>query len=214
MATVALRERATQRQGWQPDRRASTLLAFLVAMLVCLGFLGLLYRPAQPVADRHAISLLLQAPLTAKKPRYRFTRTARPRPLAPMAPQSLQIPPPTTLETLQDLLDAGTKGYPEEQETNGVFIQPPRSYDELSRALRAPEKPATLQQGESYRSEYGDTIVKSGGGCAAMHEVQVGPAAKAVVGSPVPCPGSYLPTLEDRLSAWANKVKARQRPPP
>lgn len=214
MVVVALRERATQGQGWQPDRRASTVLAFLAAMLVCLGFLGLLYRPAQTIARHGATTLFLQAPLIAKARRYQFLHTQQVQPLSPIVPQRLQISPPTTLETPQGLLDAGTRGYPEEQGANGVFIQLPERYDELSRALRAPEKSWTLQQGEGYRSAYGDAIVKSGDGCAAMREVLVAPGgAKALVGFAVPCPGSYLPTMEDGLSAWAKKVKAGQSPP-
>ena len=127
----------------------------------------------------------------------------------------MQIPRPTTLETPQDLLDAGTKGFPEEQRANGVFVMEPRAYDELSRALRARDKSRTLQQGEGYRSAYGGAIVKSGDGCAAMQEVQVAPGGiKALVGFAVPCPGSYLPTMEDELSAWAKKVKGKQLPPP
>lgn len=212
---VALREQAPHGQGWQPDRRASTMLALLAAILVCLGFLGLLYRPAQPIVSRRVTSLFLQTPLSTKTARRQFVHTPQLRSPAPVTPQMLQIPPPIVLETLQDLLDAGTRGYPQEQWANGVFVQQPQPYDELSLALREQDKPRTSQQGEGYRSEYGGAIVKSGSGCAAMQEVQVAPGgAKALVGFAVPCPGEHRPTIGDQLADWAKKVRAEQLPPP
>ncbi|HEV2321926.1 MAG TPA: hypothetical protein VGT42_06125, partial [Gammaproteobacteria bacterium] len=109
MVAVALKERAAQDQGWQPDRRTTAVLAFLAAILLCLGFLGLLYRPAQPTLDRHATPLFLQTLPALKTIRHQFKHTVRPRALTPMTVQSLRIPAPTVLETLQDLLYIGTK---------------------------------------------------------------------------------------------------------
>jgi hypothetical protein len=100
----------------------------------------------------------------------------------------------------------------------GVFLETPEERDsDLARALRAPEKSATMKEGQTYHSLYGDTVMKApGGGCASLQEQQgsSSPTNKYIVGFSVFCPGEYRPTMGDALAAWAKKRKAHQPTPP
>lgn len=85
-------------------------------------------------------------------------------------------------------------------------------YSDLNRALEAPRAPATMQNGQSFRSEYGYVVVKAGGRCAALQTIQhlsLSPSVHPTVAFPIPCPGEYQPSMGDELDAWANKEKKK-----
>lgn len=196
--------------GWQPDRRASLGLALAGAALLGLSFVALLYRPAGGTSPT-SFTLSVLKPPEAQKPAPRSRPSlsvpvlSTPVPLAPLPP----IPGTLFLqEQVDQVVRESAAG-----NVNGPFLAPARPDDPLTQALQASEKPSTLGKGESYRSSYGDTIVKSGGGCTSMQQVQVGPTAKAGVGFMVPCPGEYRPTMTDALSEWASKRAAQNTPP-
>jgi len=197
--------------GWRPDPRASAALACCAAAIVCLAFLGLLYRPATGAKPVLLSLSVVRAPAT---------RRTLPRvPSLPAAgahislPHLEPLPPIPGFIFLQEQVDAAVRDTVLSGQT-GPFLAPPaQKYDELDRALQAPSKPGVMREGEGYRSPYGYTIVKSGGGCAAMEQVEVGPVAKANVGFIVPCPGGKGSDMTDALAAWAAK-RAEVIPPP
>lgn len=84
-------------------------------------------------------------------------------------------------------------------------------YSDLYHALSAPPPPPTMRNGDAYRSIYGFPVVKSGGRCLALENIQIGlsPSAHVTVGFGVPCPGEYKPSMADELKAWADKQAAR-----
>ncbi len=195
--------------GWQPDPRASLGLAFAGSLLVCLTFLGLLYRP---VTGSHPVLFTLSvihAPAAqARAPHVRPQLSA---PAAEPLPVLAPLPPIPGFILLQEQIDQVVR----ETATGGQrgpFLPSP-AQSELSRALQAPEKPGTLKEGESYRTNYGDAIVKSGSGCTSLQQLEIGPVAKAQIGFMVACPGERKPTMADALTQWAHK-RAEQSPPP
>ncbi len=195
--------------GWQPDPRASLGLACAAAALLCLAFLGLLYRPATGSPPALLTLSVVHGPRAqrpARRPGPHLSAPAMsvPTPLAPLPP----IPGFTLLQAEVDEVVRETASVAQ----GGAFLAPPAPSD-LSRALQAPEKPATLQQGQSYRTEYGNAIVKSGGGCTELQELQIGPVAKAQIGFMVACPGERKPTMADALAQWSSQ-RAEQSPPP
>jgi hypothetical protein len=198
--------------GWEPDRRASLGLALAAGGILCLAFLGLLYRP---VTGSRPAFLSLSVIHAASQ--LHATRPQRAPAAAPssLTPQPLvPLPPIPGFTLLQQQVDSAVRDTVLGGQSGPFLMPPAQKYDELDRALRARDKPWTLQQGESYRNESGDTIVKSGGGCAAMHEVQVTPGgAKALVGFAVSCPGEDQPSMADALAQWAEK-RAALNPPP
>lgn len=201
------------RKDWEPDWRVSLAVAAVSAALLGAFFLALLHGP-RPGTNRAIMSLSL-ASLPKSRP-----RSHRPVPRAPMpsAAATQLLKPAVTLplpDMQQSVLDAARETA--ESIHPGVFLEAPEERDsDLARALRAPEKPMEMQQGQSYRSLYGDTIVKTGGGCVSEQELQTGPspANKVMMGFMVPCPGEYRPTMGDALTSWAGKVAKKQPVPP
>lgn len=206
---LAARSTFRSSDGWRPDPRVSLGLACGAAVLLCLAFLGLLYRPA--TGNRPALLTLsvINEPRVQSAPRRAGPRLAAPATALP--PALTPLPPIPGFTLLQEQVDQVAR---ETASTGqgGSFLVPPAPSD-LSRALQAPEKAATLQQGQSYRTEYGDAIVKSGGGCTKLQQLQIGPVAKAQIGFMVACPGERKPTMADDLAQWSAK-RAGQSPPP
>lgn len=201
--------------GWRPDRRASLALAFGAALLLCGGFLELLYKPLSMDVDRRPFSLSLAAmPSIRRLPgNPKVAQLAAP-PIAALPPLQPLPPIPESTILQEQAITAG--GSPlQEESSNGVFLQPlEQKYDDLHQALQAPAKPRSLKRGESYRSIYGETIMKSaGGGCSAQHGVQTGatPDVQTPVGFMVSCPGEYQPSMADQLAEWAKKIQ-KQNP--
>ena len=196
--------------------RASVVLALACAVVLFYSFLGLLHKPAAPDAGAlMSLSLVTPPPAPVKThPRRSLTRAAAPTVTIP-PPHVEALPPAVNLATLQQQVDAAVRETVRSQQSTGLFLIPPtQRYDDLDRALQALPKPGALRDGEGYRSAYGQTIVKSGDGCAAEQEVQIGPGGKAQVGFMVPCPGEYHPTMADGLAEWAKKVAKGNLPPP
>ena len=203
--------------GWQPDLRASLALALGCAVVLFYSFLGLLHKPAAPdTGALMSLSLVTPAPPPVRAhPRRPVSKAAAPTVTIP-PPHVEALPPAVNLATLQKQVDAAVRETVQSQQSAGVFLVPLAGrYDDLYRALRAPPKSATLRDGESYRSLYGQTIVKSGDHCTQEQEVQVSPTgAKATVGFVVPCPGEYHPSMADALAQWAEKVAKGNPSPP
>lgn len=202
------------RDDWQPDRRVSLGLAAASAALLGVCFIALLHGP-RPETNRAIMSLSF-----ASLPRS-IPHLHRPVPQVPVPamalPQTLKPVVALPLPDLhQSMLDAAKQTA--ESMRPGVFLEAPAERDnDLARALRAPDKPATLQEGQSYRTLYGNTVMKGiGGGCASVEELQASPSPtnKAMVGFSVPCPGEHRPTMADALAAWANKVARQNTTPP
>lgn len=204
--------------SWQPDLRASLGLALGCAVILFYSFLGLLHKPAEP--DAGASMSLTLAPFPAE-PKDRRPRRSAPKPPAPaasIAPLNVEpMPPALDLAILQQQADTAVRDTVQQQQSAGPFLMPPaQRYDDLDRALQALPKPGSKRAGESYRSMYGQTIVKSGDNCTAEQEVQIGPSSgvKARVGFAVACPGEYHPSMADGLAEWARKVAKGNLPPP
>jgi len=197
------------RGGWQPDPRASLSLAAIAAALLGLAFLGLLYRPV--AAPRPA--LLTLSIVHTPTVRHAAGRAAAPTPtqvpVVPL-PELEPLPPVGGTQVLPEQVEAAARAVARTDQ-GGAFLIPAPS--ELEKALKAPEKPAALQEGEGYHSVYGYSILKSGEGCTKLQEVQVGPVAKATVGFVVSCPGKDRATLADGVEQWAEK-RAAANPPP
>jgi hypothetical protein len=201
-------------KDWQPDRRVSLGLAAVSAALLGVSFTALLHGP-RPETNRAIMSLSLASlPKSAAHPHRRVPQppvptTAVPQPLKP----DVALPLP---DLQQSLLDAARETAASMRP--GVFLEAPAERgSDLTRALRAPEKPGVMQEGQSYRSLYGDTVMKApGGGCASMQELQASPSPtnKVMVGFSVPCPGEYHPTIGDALTAWAGEVVKKKPAPP
>jgi len=86
----------------------------------------------------------------------------------------------------------------------------------LQRALIAPRKPASMQDGESYRSLYGGVMLKSDGLCSELQTIQMGPSPSNRVTLAFPghhCAGDYQPSMGDELSKWVDQ-EALKHPPP
>ena len=202
--------------AWRPDPRASLTLALGVAVILCFAFVGLLYRRATATNNPALLSLSV-VHTSARKvslPHVIRPPVAEASPLIPPPPME-PLPPVPGFILLQEQVDAAVRDTVLSGLSTGPFLMPPaQRYDDLDRALQAPSKPGALRDGEGYRSLYGDKIVKSGDGCAAMEQVQVGPAAKADVGFIVPCPGGYRPNMADQLAEWADKRAQLEQQPP
>jgi hypothetical protein len=207
-----MRGRSWTGVGWEPDRRASLGLALAAGTLLCLAFLGLLYRPLKGSSPAFLSLSVIHTPLRSRAVRPRRAPVAGPSVLPP--PRIEPLPPVPGFILLQQQVDSAVQGTVLGGQSEPFLMPPAQKYDELDRALRARDKPWNLQQGESYRSEYGDSLVKSGGGCAAMHEIQVTPGGvKATVGFAVPCPGEDQPSMADQLAEWADKRAQEAKPP-
>ncbi len=217
LADISMQSRMPQQAAWRPDPRASLALAFGALVLASGGFLVLLYKPVAD-SNRMPFSLLLvAAPPAHKVPADRRPRTPVAQPVLAPPPPREPVPPALDLTTLQLQVATVVRETVQNQSGTGPFLQvPTQKYDDLDRALPAPSKLSTLKQGESYRSNYGETILKSGEGCTAEQEVQTGvtPANHTTVGFMVPCPGEYQPSMADQLAEWAKKIRKEQLPPP
>lgn len=200
---------AAEPGGWRPDPRATLTLAGCGAVVLCLAFLGLLYRPI--TGNRPALLTLsvIHGPRVESPARRPGPHLVAPAPVLP--PALTPLPPIPGFTLLQEQVDEAVRETVSAGQGSSFLL--PSAPSDLSRALQAPEKPATLQQGQSYRTEYGNAIVKSGQGCTAMQQVQVGPVAKAGVGFMVPCPGEYRPGMADALADWADKRAQGTKPP-
>lgn len=73
-----------------------------------------------------------------------------------------------------------------------------------------------MQDGDTYRNNAGETVIKAGGLCGRVHSVQMSPSPtnRATVGFLTDCPGEYQPTLGEELLQWANKKQAKEAPKP
>lgn len=216
---ISMRSRMQHQTDWRPDPRASLALAFGAAALLSLAFLGLLYKPLTADMDRRPFSLSLAAapPVHRALDTHKTVRRLQAQPAIALPPHTEPVPSALDLATLQLQVDAAVREAVQSEGATGPFLQPlTQKYDELDKALRAPARPATLKQGESYRTVYGETILKSGDGCTAEQEVQTGvtPANHTTVGFMVPCPGEYHPSMADQLSEWAKKIQREHLPPP
>ncbi|HEV2111971.1 MAG TPA: hypothetical protein VGT99_11510 [Gammaproteobacteria bacterium] len=129
-------------------------------------------------------------------------------------PRLEPLPPIPGFILLQEQVDAAVRDTVLSGQSRPFLVPPAQQYDELDRALQAPSRPGTLRNGEGYRSLYGDKIVKSGEGCTAMQEIQVGPGAKAGVGFMVPCPSGHRSSIADGLAEWVDKRAQGEKPPP
>lgn len=214
MDVVRSVERALQGRAWEPDWRTSVIFALCAAALALLGFLGLFHRTLPLVPARRIIALRVTPP-SVRPSLPSAVPGLRARPLRPIAPQTLNLPPPAAVETMQSWLDAAMNGYREDQEGQAPFLPPLPLDDALSRALQARGKSDALPDGGSYRSLYGGSVMRFGDSCAEMHEIQASPSPTntVIVGFMVPCPGHYRRTMADAVADWAKKV-ARSRPLP
>ena len=126
----------------------------------------------------------------------------------PFAAKPLVLPKarplgPVNLPALLDLSLPGSEFAPPAASPFVPHVFNP--YADLSKALAAPPPPATMHDGDSWRSIYGFTMAQAGGQCLALQNIQVGPSpsARATVGFGVPCPGNYRPSMAQQLAAWA-----------
>jgi hypothetical protein len=204
---------ATAPGGWRPDPRATLALACCGAAVLCLAFLGLLYRPPSGAKPALLSLSVVHAPLAAHRAGHPAPALSPANPSIPL-PHLEALPPIPGFILLPEQVDAAVRDTVLSGQ-NGPFLVPSaQKYDELDLALQAPSKPGTLREGEGYRSAYGYKMMKSGDGCAAMEQVLVGPVAKADVGFMVPCPGEQRTSMADELAEWADKRAREVKAPP
>lgn len=199
-------------QVWQPDRRASLSLALVSALLAVSGFVLLLRQPVLSDSRPEAISILLH-PVLPQRQRVHLTRTERNHKI-PAAPTPL-INNAALLEHQQRTLDLSI---PVQSNHFSTFLFPKTAPSDrnLQRTLDKPRKPApALQNDQAYRSEYGETVIKSGNQCGRMHTIQMSssPTNKATIGFLTDCPGEFQPALGEQLLDWAGKHAKADKPP-
>ncbi|MGH8371147.1 MAG: hypothetical protein ACRETO_00260 [Gammaproteobacteria bacterium] len=199
-------------QVWRPDRRASLSLALVSALLALGGFVLLLRQPDLSSSRPDAVSILLHPALPQRKRAHQTrTRHSHKIPAAPIPSINKTAP----FERHQETLDLSI---PVQSNYSATFLLPKTapSDQNLQRRLNKPSKPITaLLNNQGYRSEYGETVIKSGNQCGRIHTIQMSPSPtnKATIGFLMPCPGEYQPTLGEQLLEWAGKQAKADRPP-
>ncbi|MBU6421480.1 MAG: hypothetical protein KGL98_11795 [Gammaproteobacteria bacterium] len=201
--------------GVQPHPLYSVAGAVLGTILVC-GFLLWAFKHSLPrnVAPEFVELHLTTLPATLPKRVVRtvphqvhpLRRSAVTRPV--MIPESSPIKPISPSAPL-DLSLPGSVFAP-----TAVSAFVPHAfnpYSDVARALKAPLSASTMQNGDAYRSVYGLPVVKSGGRCLVLEDIQIGPSPSAhtTVGFGISCPGKYKPSMADELKAWADKQAAK-----
>lgn len=201
-----------QIQIWQPDRRVSLSVALGLALLALGGFLLLLSQPDVSGSRPDVVSIQLHAELPLRRAGHRVRTGHDHRTQVAPTPSINTAAPPKLHRPALDLSIPVQPDYP------AAFLSSKTapSDRELQQTLNKPYIPASgLQEHQAYRSEAGETMVRSGDLCMRVHTVQMSPSPtnRATVGLLTPCPGGYRPTQGEQLLDWANR-RAAVHPPP
>lgn len=202
--------------GVQPDPVYSISGAVLGTVLVCAGLLWAFTHTLPANTPAHLMQLHLTAlpkatPKRIEPPaRPAVTRSLMPKPVVIPETSAVQpIAPPTTL----DLSLPGLTFAP--PAASAFQPQGFNPYSDLDKALTAPPPALQMKNGQSYRSLYGDHVVKMGSVCSEIRDIQVGlsPSNHATVAFPGSCRGAYKPSMADELKAWADTEARKHHAP-
>lgn len=205
--------------GMQPHPLYSVGGAVLGTALVCAGLLWAFTHTLPVSTPTHLMQwrllILPAAPPNNLEPPVRHlhvpTHSAV---IRPLAPKPVVIPETSAVQPMAPpaVLDLSLPGLTFAPPAASAFVpHAANPYSDLSRALNAPLPPPTMHNGDAYGSIYGSPMVKSGGRCLVLENIQTGPSPSAhtTVGFGVPCPGDYRPSMADNLKAWADKQAAK-----
>ena len=200
----------------QPHPLYSVAGAALGTLLVCAVLLWAFTYPLPNIPAQFMQLRLVAAPVSpphhARAPTPKpVTQAVTAKPLVMPETSPVKLLPPSAP------LDMSLPGSVFAPPAASTFVpQAFNPYSDLSKALAAPPPPAMMHNGDAGRSPYGFPVVKSGGQCLELQNVQVGlsPSAHAKVGFGVPCPGDYRPSMADELKAWADKQASKKPRPP
>lgn len=206
--------------GVQPNPVYSLGGAVLGTVLVCALLLWAFTHPL-PNAPAQLMQLSLGAapgPTPRRVPRpISYTQTAKTA-TQPVTAKPVVIPKASSIKPVPSLtpLDLNLPGLTFAPPTASAF-QPQvfNPYSDLDKALTAPPPALQMKNGQSYRSLYGDNVVKMGGVCSEIHNIQVGlsPSNHATVAFPGSCRGAYKPSMADELKAWADTEARKHHAP-
>ena len=224
MASAAVQYAA----DWRPNPFISVAAGVLAtaALLAALVFIFSTQPPpdipATPVkitlgSAKAAHILALKSSRPRHRPKHVPGRNRTRRATAKPVPLKAAKNTPSKSVNWQQQMDWAAQAYARRQANPPEILLPRTAADaDLQRAMQAPRKPPVMRNGESYRSIYGGTIVKSHGVCSRLQTVQFGPSPsnRTPIAFLTPCPGEYQPSAGRELLEWANKKRAKMSGPP
>ncbi|MHB8424588.1 MAG: hypothetical protein ACYDB9_05445 [Gammaproteobacteria bacterium] len=213
---------------WRPNPFASVFAGILAtaALLAALVFIFSAQPPSGIPATAVKITLgsakaarimTLKSFQPRHRPKHAAGRNQKQRVIAkPVRLKTAKNTPPESINWQQQI-DSAAKAYAQRQANPSEILLPHTPADaDLQHAMQTPRKPPVMQNGESYRSIYGGTIVKSHGVCTRLQTAQIGPSPdnRTTIVFLTPCPGEYKPGAGRELLEWANKKRAKMSGPP
>ncbi len=214
---------------WQPNQAVVAPASVLVTGVVLAALVFMFARQPEPADRIMPIELRLTSSAAPEQaasklksvPELRFKPQVTPKPLhviqvakIPLRLIEPILPPIDWQQQIEMTVRSQGQSNPNPAQ---LLSNKPAPVYPLQQALNAPRKPETMQNGESYRSIYGGSVVKINGQCIEMRAIQVGPSpsnqATIAMFSPLECPGDHKPTMEEELSNWAEKEAQKHQPP-
>ena len=209
--------------GWRPDPFASVAGGVLAtaALLAALVFIFSTQPPpdipATPVkitlrSAKTAHILALRSSRPRHRPKHAAGRNRTRRITAKPVPLKDKKNTLSKSVNWQQQIDSAAKAYAQRQANPSEILLPHTPADaDLQHAMQTPRKPSVMRNGESYRSIYGGTIVKSYGVCSWLQTIQFGPSPsnRTTIAFLTHCPGEYQPSAGRKLLEWANKKRAK-----
>ncbi|MHB8404967.1 MAG: hypothetical protein ACYDCJ_06065 [Gammaproteobacteria bacterium] len=214
---------------WQPNRAACIAASILAAASVLAALIFMFDRPLESAIRVTSIEIRLTSATPSKQ------AASKPKQLRSKPPDEsgailkqlhLVRPKKIPLRIIESLpkpvdwqqqIEMSVKSQRQSDSNPTEFLlnkTPAVTY--LQQALNAPRKPASMQNGKSYRSLYGGVTLKSDGLCSELQTIQMGPSPSNRVTLAFPshhCAGDYQPSMAEELSKWADQ-EAQKHPLP
>jgi len=215
---------------WRPNRVACVAGGIFVTVIVLAALIFMFNRPLEsairvtPIEIR-LISAATSAQVALKSKHVKFEhRHETGAILKPVhlvrskkIPLKIIAPPLPTPVDWQQQIEMSVKSQAQSvSNPTGLMLNKIPIVTPLQQALNAPRKPESMQNGGSYRSIYGSTILKSGGMCSELQTIQIGPSPSNRVTIAFPghhCAGDYQPSMNEELTKWVDQ-EAKKHPPP
>lgn len=215
--------------AWQPNRAACVAASILATASVLAALIFMFDRPLEFAIRVTSIEIRLTSATPSKqaasKPKQ--LRSKPPYEIEAILKQSHLVRPEKIplkiIESLpkpvdwQQQIEMSIKSQEQsDSNPNKFMLHKIPTTTPLQQALNAPRKPASMQNGKSYRSLYGGVTLKSDGLCSELQTIQMGPSPSNRVTLAFPghyCAGDYQPSMAEELSKWADQ-EALKHPPP
>lgn len=215
---------------WQPDKFAVASFSVLVTGVVLAALVFMFARQPETLGRISPTELRLISSTTPEQaaskpmtvPEHQIKPQAVLKPVPIMKVENIPLnkiepPSPPLVDWQQQILMSVDSQSQNSANPNGLILIKPSQITPLRQALSEPRKPEPMQNGQSYRSIYGDTIQKINGKCVELDTIQVGtsPYSQMTIAMfpAVTCPGDYKPSMIDELSNWADKEAQKHQPP-